>query len=193
MQNRSIRVFVAYIGIVVTNTMEWIYEWIIVMNNLFVYMVVKAISGSESDWLELNEFFLKHYKINFSVATLLLPGLLVSIIHVARLCFILKTCIDQIGFWKTLYHFKSSPLVFVHSALTNLAIYDKCIANAEMKEDEQDIGMCTVVTDGVTTRTSQKEKRSLCPATDSLPNRFDFPPCRKSSPPLSVLRGKLPL
>ena len=39
MQNTSTRVFIAYIGIVITNTMEWIYSFIIVMNNLFIYMV----------------------------------------------------------------------------------------------------------------------------------------------------------
>ena len=170
MQNRSIRVFVAYIGIVVTNTMEWIYSFIIVANNLFIYMVVKAISASESDWLEVNELFLKHYKINFTIATLVLPGMLFSIFHIVRLCFILKTCIDRIGFWQTLSHFKSSPLVFFHSALTNLAIYDKVIATGEMEDNAEDIGMRTVATEevGVTTRMrtttrtkSQKEKRSL--------------------------------
>ena len=63
MQNTKTSVFVAYIGIVITSTMEWIYSFIIVMNNLFIYMVVDTIFYG-SDWLEFNKFFLKHYKIN---------------------------------------------------------------------------------------------------------------------------------
>ena len=188
MQNSSIRVFIAYIGIVVTNTMEWIYCFIVVANNLFIYTVVKTISGSESDWLEVNEFFLKHYKINFSIAALVLPSLLVSTIHVARLCFILKTCIDRIGFWRTLSHFKNSPLVFLHSALTNLAIYDKFIV-AEMEENEEEIAMWTSSTEVVpVTTTSQKERRSL-----SLPcNGLIPPPIRFSSLPQIFHSSPLP-
>ena len=76
MQNASIRVFVAYIGIVITSTIEWIYFFIIVMNNLFIYMVYTIIAGSHR--LEFDKFFLKHYKLNFSFATLVLPGLYFS-------------------------------------------------------------------------------------------------------------------
>ena len=191
MQNRSIRVFIAYIGIVITNTMEWIYSFIIVMNNLFIYMVAKTISGSESDWLEFNEFVLKHYKVNFSIATLFLPGMFVSTILVARLCYILKTCIDRIGFWRTLSHFKNSTLVFLHSALTNLAIYDKVIAAAEMEENEENIAMRTVATDEVAmtrTRPRQKEKRSLSlPCNGLAPQRVRF-----SSLPLIFHSSSLP-
>ena len=143
-------------------------------------VITTALSGLNSDWLEFNKFFLKHYKINFSFATLVLPGLCVSIIHVARLCFILKTCIDQIGFWRTLSHFKNSPLVFLHSALTNLAIYEKFIA-AELEENEENIGMWTSATEVVvlTTPKSQKERRSL-----SLPcSRLTPQPIRFSSLP----------
>ena len=175
MQNTSIRVYIAYIGVVITNTMEWIYSFIIVMNNLFIYILAEAIFSDSSEWLEFNEFFLKHYKINFAIATLVLPGFFVSIIHVARLCFILKTCIDRIGFWRTLSHFKNSPLVFLHSALTNLAIYDKFIV-AEMEETEENIAMWTSIS---VTQTSQKERRSL-----SLPcNGLEAHPIRFSSLP----------
>ena len=93
MQDTNIRVFIAYIGIVITNTMEWIYSFIIVMNNLFIYMVVDTIF-SGSDWLEFNKFFLKHYKINFSIATLVLPGQ-----YFSRL-FFLQTVFSQAVFYK---------------------------------------------------------------------------------------------
>ena len=86
MQNASIRVFVAYIGIVITSTIEWIYFFIIVMNNLFIYMVYTIIAGSHR--LEFDKFFLKHYKLNFSFATLVLPGL-----YFSKLFFSSSNCI----------------------------------------------------------------------------------------------------
>ena len=184
MQNTSTRVFIAYIGIVITNTTEWIYSFIIVMNNLYIFYVVGAMFSHGPDWLEFNKFFLKHYKLNFAFATLVLPGLCVSIIHIARVCFILKTCTKRIGFWRTVCHFKNSPLVFLHSALTNLAIYEKFIA-AEIEENEENIRMWTSATDVVVATTSnQKEQRSLSLPCNgikpqqpirfsSLPNIFD--------------------
>ena len=113
MQNAQTRVFVAYIGIVITSTMEWIYAFIIVMNNMFIYMLYRGLAF-DSYWVDFNKFFLKHYKMNFTFATLVLSGLLVSIIHVARLSFILKTCFDRIGFWRTLCLLRNSPLKDYH-------------------------------------------------------------------------------
>ena len=174
MQNSRTRVFMAYVGVVIASTMEWIYTFIIVMNNFFLYMVA-GILYHDPYWPDFNKYFLKHYKINFAIATLVLPGFFVSIIHVARLCFILKTCINRIGFWRTLSHFKNSPLVFLHSALTNLAIYDKFIV-AEMEETEENIAMWTSIS---VAQTSQKERRSL-----SLPcNGLEAHPIRFSSLP----------
>ena len=156
MQNAQTRVFVAYIGIVITSTMEWIYAFIIVMNNMFIYMLYRGLAF-DSYWVDFNKFFLKHYKMNFTFATLVLSGLLVSIIHIARLSFILKTCFDRIGFWRTLCLLRNSPLAFVHSALTNLAIFDKFI-EAEIEETEENVAMQAPASK-VTVTTVQKEKK----------------------------------
>ena len=188
MQNSRTRVFMAYVGVVIASTMEWIYTFIIVMNNFFLYMVA-GILYHDPYWLDFNKYFLKHYKINFTLATLVLPGLFVSVIHVARLSYILKTCFDRIGSWRTLCLLKNSPLVFVHSTLTNLAIFDNFIV-AEMEEKEENVAMWTSAAEVIVPTIQKEKKRSLSLPCDRLVLEQ---PLRNSSLPLIFNSSTRPL
>ena len=180
MQNTKTSVFVAYIGIVITSTMEWIYSFIIVMNNMFIFVVARVTFAFEEDWKEFNKFFVKYYKINFALATLFLSGFLVSLIHLARICYVLKISVDMIGLRRTLCLFKNSPLVFVHSAMTNLAIFYNII-EIKLEEEKEDMAMWAVVSATISTKDGRRCHSLPCtglapagaPRFVSLPNILD--------------------
>ena len=83
------------------------------------------------DWEKFNLFFKHHYQLDFTVATTVLQPITFTFIYIWRIIYCLISCVRKVGTWKTLLFLKNIPSAFWISILTNLAIYDMNLDNAD--------------------------------------------------------------
>ena len=92
--------------------------------------MVASMLYTGPDWEKFNLFFEHHYQLDFSVATTVLMPITFTFIYIWRIIYCLISCVRKVGTWKTLLFLKNVPSAFWIYILTNLAIYDMNLDNA---------------------------------------------------------------